>query len=50
MVIMSMENYEDTLHRLNIYRELEISEQQITDGRTKEANSSLSSLRTKYGL
>jgi PHD/YefM family antitoxin component YafN of YafNO toxin-antitoxin module len=50
MVIMSMENYEDTIHRLNIYRELEISEQQITEGRTKEASSSLSSMRTKYGL
>jgi prevent-host-death family protein len=50
MVIMSMENYEESIRRLNVYRELEISEQQITEGRTKDARSSLSSMRTKYGL
>lgn len=50
MVIMSMETYEETIRRLNVYRELEISEQQIKEGRTKDARSSLSSVRTKYGL
>ena len=50
MVIMSMENYEETIHRLNVYRELEISEQQIKEGRTKDARSSLNSMREKYGL
>ncbi|MDD3415011.1 MAG: type II toxin-antitoxin system Phd/YefM family antitoxin [Lachnospiraceae bacterium] len=50
MVIMSMENYEDTIHRFNVYRELEISEKQITEGGTKDARSSLSSMREKYGL
>ena len=45
MVIMSMENYENTIQRLNVYRELEISEQQISEGRTKDARSSLSSMR-----
>jgi PHD/YefM family antitoxin component YafN of YafNO toxin-antitoxin module len=50
MVIMSMENYEEMLRRLSVYRELEISEQNITEGRTKDARSSLSSMRTKYGL
>ena len=50
MVIMSMENYENTIQRLNVYRELEISEQQISEGRTKDARSSLSSMRAKYGL
>jgi PHD/YefM family antitoxin component YafN of YafNO toxin-antitoxin module len=44
MVIMSMENYEKTMRRLNVYRELEISEQQITEGRTKDARSSLGSI------
>jgi len=42
---MSMENYEKTMRRLNVYRELEISEQQITEGRTKDARSSLGSMR-----
>lgn len=50
MVIMSVENYEKTIRQLNLYRELEISEQQIRDGRTKDARSSLSSLREKYAL
>ena len=50
MVIMSMENYEETIRRLSVYRELEISEQQIKEGRTKDARSSLSYKREKYGL
>jgi prevent-host-death family protein len=50
MVIMSIENYEEIYQRLNIYRELEISEQQITEGRTKDARASLGSVRAKYGL
>ena len=50
MVIMSMENYEETIRRLSVYRELEISEQQIKEGRTKDARSSLGSIRAKYGL
>ncbi|MDE6251478.1 MAG: type II toxin-antitoxin system Phd/YefM family antitoxin [Lachnospiraceae bacterium] len=50
MVIMSIENYEDTIQRLNVYRELEISEQQISEGRTKDARRSLSSIREKYDL
>ena len=50
MVIMSIENYENTIRKLNIYRELEISEQQIGEERTKDARSSLDSMRKKYGL
>lgn len=50
MVIMSMENYEEMICRLSVYRELEISEQQIQEGRTKDARSSLNSMRAKYGL
>ncbi|MGF6990267.1 PHD/YefM family antitoxin component YafN of YafNO toxin-antitoxin module [Lachnospiraceae bacterium PM6-15] len=41
MVIMSVENYEKIVRHLNVYRELEISEQQIRDERTKDARSSL---------
>lgn len=50
MVIMSIENYEQTLKQLSIYRNLDISEQQISEGRTKDARSSLSSMRKKYAL
>ena len=50
MVVMSMEVYEEQINRNRIYRELEISEQQIVEGRVSDALESLSALRTKYGL
>jgi prevent-host-death family protein len=50
MVIMSMDIYERTMKRLNIYRELEISESQIQKGKTKNAKESLSKMREQYGL
>lgn len=37
MVIMSMAVYENTMRQLNMYRELELSEQQIAEGKTKDA-------------
>ena len=50
MFIMGMEVYEGMLEKLNMYRELEISERHICDGRTREAAESLKELRNKYGL
>lgn len=50
MVIMSMDIYESTMRQLNIYKELEISENQIKEGRTRDARESLASIREKYGL
>ena len=50
MVVMSMEVYEEQMNRNRIYRELEISEQQIAEGKVSDALESLSTLRTKYGL
>ena len=50
MVIMSMDIYEQTMKRLNVYRELEISEKQIKEGKVKDAEESLASLREKYDL
>ena len=50
MVIMSMEIYERTMKQLEVYRELEISEQHIIEGRVKDARVSLASMRDKYGL
>ena len=50
MVIMSMEIYESTMRQINMYREIEISEQQIIIGQTKDARSSLAKMRDKYGL
>jgi prevent-host-death family protein len=48
MVIMSVEMYERTMKRLNMYRELELSERQIEEGKTKDARQSLGKLRDKY--
>lgn len=50
MVIMSIENYEQIIQQISMYRDLEIFEQQIGEGRTKAARSSLSSMREKYAL
>ena len=50
MVIMSMDIYEQMIHRLNFYREMEISGQQIQEGKVKDARASLAELRRKYGL
>lgn len=50
MVIMSMDIYEQNMRQLNLYRELEISEIQIREGKTKDARKSLTSVRERYGL
>ena len=50
MVIMSMDTYEETMKQLSMYRDIEISEQQIEKGQIKDARHALGELRTKYGL
>ena len=50
MVIMSMAVYENTMRQLNMYRELELSEQQITKGKTKDARCSSTAMRERYGI
>ena len=50
MVIMSMEIYENDMHRLTAYSKVEISEQQIESGQVKNARIALAEKRTKYGL
>lgn len=50
MVIMSVEIYESTMKKLNMYRELELSEREIESGRTKDARQSLGKLREKYEI
>ena len=48
MVIMSVEMYESTMKRLNMYYDLDLSEQQIVAEKTKDARQSLGKLREKY--
>ena len=50
LVIMSMDLYEQTMKQLNFYRELELSEKQIKEGKTKDARESLASMRERYAL
>lgn len=50
MVVMSMETYEATIRRDQIYKELEISESQVAEGKTRPAKEALADLRVKYEL
>lgn len=50
MVIMSIELYERTMKRLNMYRELEFSERNIESERIKDARQSLGYLREKHEI
>jgi PHD/YefM family antitoxin component YafN of YafNO toxin-antitoxin module len=45
MVIMSVELYEMTMKRLNMYHQLELSENQIDTGKTRDARESLDNLK-----
>ena len=50
MVLMSMETYEEAFLKLKLYQELEISEQQIQEGKVMDAKDSLARLKAKYEL
>ena len=50
MVIMSMETFESLSERLKMYQSLMTSEQQIKEGKVKDARESLASVREKYAL
>ena len=47
MVLMSMEYYEASRKRWEMYADLEISEEQIAQGKTKDAKKALQSVRSK---
>jgi len=50
MVLMSMDYYEAMQKKWEMYADLEVSEKQIAQGKTKNAKSALQSVRSKYGL
>lgn len=50
MVLMSIELFEATQKKWSMYSDIEISEQQIKEGKTKDARKALSDVREKYGL
>lgn len=50
MVLMSMEVFESLQRRWNVYRDIELSEKQILEGKTRDAREALADIREKYGL
>ena len=50
MVLMSMELFETTRKKWEMYSDIEISEKQIKQGKTKDARKALRTVREKYGL
>lgn len=50
MVIMSMEIFENTMSKVSMYQDIEVSETQIASGRVKDARTALKETRTKYGI
>ena len=50
MVIMSMKAYEEKLAVLDVYSKLAAAEEEIREGKTVEAYTSLKGLRAKYGI
>lgn len=50
MVIMSMELFENTMSKISMYQDIEVSENQIVSGRVRDARTALRETREKYGL
>ena len=50
MVLMSMDYYESMRKKWEMYTDLETSEEQIAQGKIKDAKNAFQSVRTKYGL
>ena len=50
MVIMSMKAYEEKLAVLDVYSKLAAAGEEIREGKTVEAYTSLKGLRAKYGI
>ena len=50
MVLMSMDAYDEMFKKLEIFKELAISEQQFVAGAYLDAKTALTDIRAKYGL
>ncbi len=48
MVIMSIKLYEEKMFMLDVYQKLRDAEQQLTEGKILEGDTSLKSIREKY--
>ena len=50
MVLMSMDLFETMRRKWDVYSDIELSEAQIRQGKTKDAGKALAEVRAKYGL
>ncbi|GHU80340.1 prevent-host-death protein [Clostridia bacterium] len=50
MVIMSMDTYEKNMFMQDVYAKLDEAEQDIREGKTKDARQSLRDLRARHGI
>ena len=50
MVLMSIELFETIQKKWSMYSDIEVSEHQIKEGKTKDARKALSDVKEKYGL
>ncbi len=50
MVIMSMKTYESAMYRLSVYKDVELSEQQLENGQVKDARAALAEKKAIYSL
>lgn len=50
MVLMSMELFEEQRKKWEMYSDIELSEEQIAQRKTRNAKEALASVRAKYGL
>jgi len=50
MVIMSIKLYEEKMFMLDVYQKLRDAEQQLTEGKILEGDTSLKSIREKYNV
>lgn len=50
MVLMSMELFEEMRKKWEMYSDIELSEEQISQEKTKNAKEALASVKAKYGL
>ena len=50
MVIMSMDFYKKNMLLQDVYSKLDVAEREISEGKTRDARTSLRALREKHGI
>jgi hypothetical protein len=50
MVIMSMKMYEEKMFMSDVYRKLNVAEEQLSEGKILDGDESLKSIKEKYNV